>query len=64
MQNFVPRSLSLEKQWNNFITLVGIFKIKFPISLTNDDRTIGISSLLSSFTKQLNSRGTNLLFMQ
>lgn len=63
MQNFVPRSLSLEKQWNNF-TLVGIFKIKFPISLTNDDRAIGILSLLSSFTKQLNSRGTNLLFMQ
>lgn len=54
MQNFVPRSLSLEKQWNTFITLVGIFKIKFPISLTNDDRAIGILSLLSPFIKQLN----------
>lgn len=64
MQNFVPRSLSLEKQWNTFITLVGIFKIKFPISLTNDDRAIGILSLLSPFIKQLNSRGTNLLLMQ
>lgn len=33
---------------NTFNTLVGIFKIKFPISLTNDDIAIGILSLLSS----------------
>ena len=45
MQNFLPRPLSLEKQWNNFITLVDIFKTRFPISLTNDDRAIGILSL-------------------
>lgn len=40
MPNFVPRSLSLEEQWNHFVTIVGIFLMKFPISLSNADRAI------------------------